>query len=102
MDTLTFGSPILLRHLTFSEAKKMPISEISLRKSLDGLGFSMDEVRLSVFYYYYPGILLPFARILLTDSSIFRSCFSSLIYVFFWDAITATRSRILDLLERSR
>jgi hypothetical protein len=33
--------------LTFSEAKKMPISEISLRKSLDGLGFSMDEVRLS-------------------------------------------------------
>lgn len=49
MDTLTFGSPILLRHLTFSEAKKMPISEISLRKSLDGLGFSMDEVRLSIY-----------------------------------------------------
>jgi len=44
MDTLTFGSPILLRHLTFSEAKKMPISEISLQKSLAGLGFSMAEV----------------------------------------------------------
>lgn len=44
MDTLTFGSPILLRHLTFSEAKKMPISEISLKKTLDGLEFSMEEV----------------------------------------------------------
>lgn len=44
MDTLTFGSPILLRHLTFSEAKKMPISEISLKRSLEGLGFSMAEV----------------------------------------------------------
>ncbi|KAF9283250.1 Elongation of fatty acids protein 2 [Mortierella alpina] len=43
MDTLTFGSPILLRHLTFSEAKKMPISEISLKRSLEGLGFSMAE-----------------------------------------------------------
>ncbi|KAG0018677.1 Elongation of fatty acids protein 2 [Podila clonocystis] len=43
MDTLTFGSPILLRHLTFSEAKKMPISEISLQRSLDGLGLSMEE-----------------------------------------------------------
>ncbi|KAF9941048.1 Elongation of fatty acids protein 2 [Modicella reniformis] len=43
MDTLTFGSPILLRHLTFSEAKNMPISEFSLKKTLDGLGFTMDE-----------------------------------------------------------
>ncbi|KAG0349079.1 Elongation of fatty acids protein 2, partial [Gamsiella multidivaricata] len=43
MDTLTFGSPILLRHLTFSEAKKMPISEISLNKTLGGLNFTMDE-----------------------------------------------------------
>jgi flap endonuclease-1 len=44
MDTLTFGSPILLRHLTFSEAKKMPISEISLKKTLEGLDFTMNEV----------------------------------------------------------
>ncbi|KAF9580230.1 Elongation of fatty acids protein 2 [Lunasporangiospora selenospora] len=42
MDTLTFGSPVLLRHLTFSEAKKMPISEISLKRTIDGLGFTMD------------------------------------------------------------
>ncbi|KAF9210158.1 Elongation of fatty acids protein 2 [Haplosporangium sp. Z 27] len=43
MDTLTFGSPILLRHLTFSEAKKMPISEFSLKKALDGLDFTMEQ-----------------------------------------------------------
>jgi hypothetical protein len=27
MDALTFGSTVLLRHLTFSEARKMPIKE---------------------------------------------------------------------------
>ena len=27
MDALTFGSNVLLRHLTFSEARKMPIKE---------------------------------------------------------------------------
>ncbi|KAF9975096.1 Elongation of fatty acids protein 2 [Actinomortierella ambigua] len=43
MDTLTFGSPILLRHLTFSEAKKMPISEINLSKTLEGLGFTREQ-----------------------------------------------------------
>lgn len=45
MDTLTFASPILLRHLTFSEAKKMPISEIHLDIALQELGMSMDQVR---------------------------------------------------------
>ena len=30
MDTLTFGTTILLRHLTFSEARKMPIKEFYL------------------------------------------------------------------------
>lgn len=44
MDTLTFGTPILLRHLTFSEAKKAPISEISLDKALEGLDLTMDQV----------------------------------------------------------
>ncbi|KAF9435444.1 Elongation of fatty acids protein 2 [Entomortierella beljakovae] len=43
MDTLTFGSPILLRHLTFSEAKKKPISEISLKKTLEGMDFTMEQ-----------------------------------------------------------
>lgn len=42
MDTLTFGSNVLLRHLTFSEARKMPINEIHLAPVLEGLGISMD------------------------------------------------------------
>ncbi|KAI8970930.1 PIN domain-like protein [Pilobolus umbonatus] len=41
MDTLTFSSPILLRHLTFSEARKMPIDEVNLEKVLEGLGLDM-------------------------------------------------------------
>lgn len=44
MDTLTFNSPILLRHLTFSEAKRMPISEIHLDVALRDLEMSMGQV----------------------------------------------------------
>lgn len=44
MDTLTFNSPILLRHLTFSEAKKEPISQIDLSKALEGLEMDMNQV----------------------------------------------------------
>ena len=43
MDTLTFASPVLLRRLTFSEARKMPIMEIKLDKVLSGLGMDMDQ-----------------------------------------------------------
>jgi flap endonuclease-1 len=45
MDTLTFSSPILLRHLTFSEQRKMPIDEVNLEKTLEGLGMTMPQVR---------------------------------------------------------
>ncbi len=45
MDTLTFNSPLLLRHLTFSEAKKTPISEINLKVALEELDMDMDRVR---------------------------------------------------------
>lgn len=44
MDTLTFGTPILLKHLTFSEAKKMPVHEVNLKKALEGLEMDMDQV----------------------------------------------------------
>lgn len=44
MDTLTFNSPILLRHLTFSEAKKAPIAEINLSRVLEGMKMDMDQV----------------------------------------------------------
>ena len=43
MDALTFGTNVLLRHLTFSEAKKMPIKEIHLSKVLEGLELSHEE-----------------------------------------------------------
>ncbi len=45
MDSLTFGTKILLRHLTFSEARKEPIVEIHHDKVLQGLEMSQDEVR---------------------------------------------------------
>lgn len=51
MDTLTFGAPVLLRHLTFSEAKKVPILEMHFGPMLAGLGLSHDEVfSFSVFF----------------------------------------------------
>jgi len=43
MDTLTFNTPVLYRHLTFSEARKQPISEIHLDKALEGLEMTMSQ-----------------------------------------------------------
>lgn len=43
MDTLTFASPLLLKHLTFSEQKKLPVHEVNLSKALEGLGLTMDQ-----------------------------------------------------------
>ncbi|KAA8892887.1 PIN domain-like protein [Sphaerosporella brunnea] len=43
MDTLCFESPILLRHLTFSEQRKEPIQEIHLEKAMEGLGFTREQ-----------------------------------------------------------
>uniref|UniRef100_A0A8D9A7E9 Flap endonuclease 1 n=2 Tax=Cacopsylla melanoneura TaxID=428564 RepID=A0A8D9A7E9_9HEMI len=43
MDALTFGSKILLRHLTFSEARKMPVQEFHMDKVLEGLGLTYEE-----------------------------------------------------------
>lgn len=44
MDTLTFDSPILLRHLTFSEQRKEPILEIHLDTVLESLGMERKQV----------------------------------------------------------
>lgn len=44
MDTLCFDSPILLRHLTFSEQRKEPIQEFHLDRVLAGLGMEQDQV----------------------------------------------------------
>ncbi|XP_064095744.1 LOW QUALITY PROTEIN: flap endonuclease 1-like [Macrobrachium nipponense] len=43
MDALTFGTPILLRHMTFSEARKMPIKEFHLERVLKDLEISQEE-----------------------------------------------------------
>lgn len=43
MDALTFGSNILLRHLTFSEARKLPVQEFHLDQVLSGLGLNHTE-----------------------------------------------------------
>ncbi|KAL1528571.1 hypothetical protein AB1Y20_009912 [Prymnesium parvum] len=36
-DALTFGTPILVRHLSMAEARKMPIVEVNLAAVLEGL-----------------------------------------------------------------
>ncbi|KAG8229851.1 hypothetical protein J437_LFUL009126 [Ladona fulva] len=43
MDALTFGSNVLVRHLTFSEARKMPVQEFHLNRVLQGMELSQDE-----------------------------------------------------------
>lgn len=58
MDTLTFNSPIVLRHLTFSEARKMPIDVISLDEVLAGLDLTMDKVRVPGVAWAWAGAFL--------------------------------------------
>lgn len=43
MDALTFGTPILLRHMTYSEARKMPIKEFHLDKVLEEMELTFQE-----------------------------------------------------------
>ena len=43
LDTLTFGAPIMMRYLTVSEAKKLPIAEYTLSKILEDMEFTMDQ-----------------------------------------------------------
>lgn len=43
MDTLTFGAPHMLRHLTAGDQKKQPIVEVTLSKALEQMELSYDE-----------------------------------------------------------
>jgi len=43
MDALTFGGEVLLRHLTFSEARKMPVKEFHFKKIIDSLEFTHEQ-----------------------------------------------------------
>lgn len=56
MDTLCFNTPILLRHLTFSEQRKEPIQEIHLEKVLEGLNMERKQV---CFFFFFPFSLFP-------------------------------------------
>lgn len=43
MDALTFGTTVLLRHMTFSEARKMPIKEFHVAKVLEEMNFTKEQ-----------------------------------------------------------
>lgn len=43
MDTLTFGTPILLRHLTAADQKKIPIAEIHLKTAMTAMDLTKDQ-----------------------------------------------------------
>lgn len=43
MDTLCYRTPYLLRHLTFSEAKKEPIQEINTESVLEGMDMTIEQ-----------------------------------------------------------
>lgn len=43
MDTLCYRTPFLLRHLTFSEAKKEPIQEINTEAVLEGMDLTIEQ-----------------------------------------------------------
>jgi hypothetical protein len=62
MDTLTFNTPILLRHLTFSEQRKEPILEIHLDKVLEGLAMEREQVRSPTYTLQYTQLTPPVHR----------------------------------------
>jgi flap endonuclease-1 len=42
-DALTFGTPVLVRHLNASESRKLPIVEVNLERALAGLNLDMAQ-----------------------------------------------------------
>lgn len=50
MDALTFGCNVLLRRLTHSEARKLPVQEIHFDKVLAGLELNHDEVCIRIVF----------------------------------------------------
>lgn len=42
-DALTFGTPLLVRHLNVSESRKLPIVEVNLERALEGLQLTMAQ-----------------------------------------------------------
>lgn len=61
-DALTFGTPILVRHLSMAEARKMPIVEVNLQAALEGLKLTHAQATIvrhnySAFIIMTPAIL---------------------------------------------
>lgn len=56
MDALTFGADVLLRHITFSAARKIPVQEFHLNKVLSALELTRDEVNFIKFIYLFYSI----------------------------------------------
>ena len=52
MDALTFGTTVLLRHLTFSEARKMPIKEFHLSNVLEGYVKKCPKTKINLKYCF--------------------------------------------------
>jgi flap endonuclease-1 len=80
MDTLCFDSPILLRHLTFSEQRKEPIQEIHVDRVREGLGMEHKQVRLRSSSLLFPVLMR----------------FSSLTSASYWGVTTSILSPRLD------
>ena len=60
MDALTFQTPVLLRHMTMSAAKKLKIQEFHYDKVLEGLEISSDQVgQVFVFFFFFFFFLHP-------------------------------------------
>ena len=55
MDALTFGTPILLRHFTMSEARKMPIQQFNLKEVPRRRARQVLRPRSRVSLFFVPG-----------------------------------------------
>lgn len=79
MDALTFGTRVLLRHLTFSEARKMPVKELHLEQVLQGLEMNQAEVSRDNCITMYNCITIQF-RLWRHDGIVIEMVMSSLSY----------------------
>lgn len=86
MDALTFGTNILLRHLTSSEVKKLPVQEFFYDKILQGLEFTREQVR----------NVTKQLRSFTSWKIISFLLYSLSIYVFCWGAIIVNQFEVLD------
>lgn len=88
MDALTFGCNVLLRRLTFSEARKLPVQEIHFDKVLEGLELNHNEVCISSSFFNTKDVCL---LTILTQNVLYSLSIS----VSCWVVITLAVSKVL-------